>query len=184
MASKQEMAAIFDQPQEAVRINDYLVDPDTGEIISEHDIGIDKLVLDLKDGQEQEKGWAQHNTLLKLAIGKKLDDANVRAAETPYAVARWMVQQRPSAHFAKLDEIQEQFGLVDEELSALYECGRDFDVKKLRALRDRMVKQGDADNRPLVAAIDALIEEKTVSFVLLQPLRKLAPRLERETVED
>lgn len=161
--------------REAVRVNELLIDEDTGEILSETDIGIDVLALQLKDGQENEKAWAQHNTLLKKAIGKKLDDANVKAAETPWGIACWRVQNRRSAKAESIDAVRDD--LHRDEVAALYQCARDLDPKKLDVLRKEAMTS-DA----LEAAIDTLIEEKTVSFVLLQPLRKTAPKLTRESV--
>lgn len=160
---------------EAVRLNELLIDPESGEILDERDIGIDVLALQLKDAQEQTKSWEQAVALLKLAIGKKLDDANVKASETPFGVACWRVQNRRSAKAESIAAIAKQFGLDDDQQAALYACARDLDPKKLDGLRGW--------NADLESAVDALIEEKTVSYVLLQPLRKQAPKLERETVD-
>lgn len=159
----------------AIRIDEILIDPETGEILSEQDIGIDELSLRLKDGQEQEKSWAAHNALLKKAIGKKLDDAGVKKAETPYGVATWRTQARKSASAERLEFVMGEFGLEEREVQAIWECARDFDPKKLETLRGMFSSQLDK-------ALDALIEEKPVSYVLLQPLRRVAPRLEHETV--
>ena len=168
--------------QEAVRLNNLLIDEETGEILSETDIGIDSLAHQLKDATEQRKAWEQAEQLLKLAIGKKLDDANTKAAETPWGVIGWVVQARPSAKFDRLEQVAGEFGLVEEEVSALMECGRDFDVKKLRELQKMLV--GKPHSEMLVQAINALIEEKTVAYVQLRPLRKVAPRLDRVTMEE
>lgn len=156
---------------EAVRLNELLIDPETGEILSEIDIGIDVLALQLKDGQEQEKAWAASNALLKLAIGRKLDDANVKAAETPYGTATWRVQNRRSAKAEGIAALAERHGLDDDQQATLYACARDLDPKKLDGLRGW--------NADLESAIDELIESKTVSYVLLQPLRRVAPTMER-----
>ncbi len=177
---------VFDQPQAAVRLNDVLIDPDTGEILSEHDIGIDTLAMQLKDATEQKRAWEQTEQLLKLAIGRKLDAANAKAAETPYGVATWRVQVRRSAGAARFREMAAEYGLDDE-------CARDIisaaasalDPKLLDSFTNASLLEGEDDlpAKQVRSAIAATIEEKTVAYVLLQPLRKAAPRIEREFVE-
>lgn len=172
---------------EAVRLNDALIDPDTGEILSEHDIGIDVLALQLKDAQEQVKSWEQAVALLKLAIGKKLDDAHVKASETPYGVAVWRIQNRRSAKAENIQPLIGRFGLTMHDLSMLYQCATTLDPKQLDALRQALIdavpEGADPGGHPVVAAIDELIEQKTVAYVLLTPLRKVAPRIERVEVD-
>jgi len=160
----------------AIRHGDLLIDPETGEILSDQDVGIDHLVMLLKDGQEQEKAWAASNGALKAAIGKKLDQAGQKAAETPYGVATWRTQVRRTASAAKIPHLRDHFGLTEAEVEDILACARDIDPKLLDGLRK-------AASPLLLEAIDALIEEKAVSYVLLQPLRKAAPRAEKVTVD-
>lgn len=160
----------------AIRVDDLLIDPETGEILSEVDPGLDGLALRLKDAGEQRKAWEQAEAMLKSAIGKKLDDANLKSAVTPSGIPTWRTQVRKSAHASRIPEIREQFGLDDSSVNALYSCARDLDPK---ALND--YKRGSIEPN-FVDAIDALIEEKTISFVLLQPIRRSAPKLEEVQV--
>lgn len=169
---------------QAIRLNELLIDPDTGEILSETDIGIDVLALQLKDATEQKKAWEQAEALLKLAIGKKLDDANVKAVETPYGVACWRVQNRRSAKADRFRELCEEYRVDCEwERRVLATTATTLDPKKLDGHLAAFINPMSPEDEALRNAIEEAIEEKTVSFVLLTPLRKAAPKLERETVD-
>lgn len=160
----------------AIRVDDLLIDPDTGEILSEVDPGLDGLAMRLKDAGEQRKAWEQAEAMLKSAIGKKLDDANLKSAVTPSGIPTWRTQVRKSAHAARIDEVCEKYGLNDVLRMKLYECAGTLDVKRLHELGQ------DANTDALLEAILDLVEEKVVSFVLLQPLRRSAPKLEEVQV--
>lgn len=166
----------------AVRVEDLVIDADTGEILSERNVGIDELCLRLKDGQEQEKNWKAHNGLLKAAIGKKLDDNNVRKALTPYGTAAWQTRITKSAPVQGLKSLAERYGLTDVDIETLAECVAQLDPKKLDQLRREEITAGQDDdvetNADLVAAIDDLIQEKASHYVQLWPLRRDAPVLQ------
>lgn len=172
---------------EAIRVGEFLIDQETGEIYSHHDVGIDDLVQQLKDAQEQEKAWEQAKQILKKAIGRKLDNANVSAAETPYGVVRWQTQLRRSAKADRFREMAAEHGLFENRVRAIIAAAAtsldpkalDSEINALELLGQTETAEGIQIRR----AIDATIEENPVSFVLLQPLRKAAPRLEREVVD-
>lgn len=172
---------------EAIRVGEFLIDQETGEIYSHRDVGIDDLVQQLKDAQEQEKAWEQTKQILKRAIGKKLDDANVGAAETPYGVVRWQTQLRRSAKADRFCEMAAEYGVSESvKQRTVFAAATSLDPKMLDsevAALERFGQSETSEDIQLRRAIDATIEENPVSFVLLQPLRKAAPRLERVTVD-
>ncbi len=177
---------VFDEGVHAVRMGELLIDEDSGEILSEHDVGVDTLAFQLKDAMEQCKVWEQTATILKRAIGRKLDLDHARAAETPHGTARWVVQQRRSAKAQAFIEAAEEFGLDDDTARRIViMAARDLDPKVLESeVAGAEAIHGDDGimARAVRQAVEATIEQKTVAYVQLQPLRKAAPSLERETL--
>lgn len=114
--------------------------------------------------------------MLKSAIGRKLDDANLKSAVTPSGIPTWRTQVRKSASASGIDDVCETYGISDERRAQLYACADKLDIKKLQALGR------EVGNDAMLQAILDLIEEKVVSFVLLQPLRRSAPKLEEVQV--
>lgn len=160
----------------AIRVEDLVIDADTGEILSERNVGIDELCMRLKDGAEQEKNWKAANGLLKAAIGRKLDDDGVRRALTPYGTASWQTRMTKSAAVPGFQDLATRYALDEIDIESLSECVSSLDPKKLDRVRAEAIEDGTAPN--LVAAIDDLIQEKASHYVQLWPLRRDAPVLE------
>lgn len=170
--------------REAVLIDGFAIDPETGEIYGDRTPDLDRLAMLLKDGQEQEKAWGAHNAMIKAAIGRQLDDLGVRVIETKYGTACWRVQNRRSAKADRFRELAAEYGVCDDwARRVIADCATALDPKILSSELTGFIGPLSPEAAALSKAMEETIEEKTVSYVLLQPLRKAAPKLERETVD-
>lgn len=174
----------------AIRAGELLIDEDTGEILSEQDPGLDELCRLLKDGTEQEKVWKAYNGALKSAVGRKLDDAGLQRALTPYGAPMFRSRTTRSAPLDRLDELIEKYGLTDVDVEQLRLCATELDPKKLDELRAAEleeideVRNGGSYEPPLVDVVDELIQVRTSTWVQLMPLRQSAPVVERVEIPE
>ena len=184
------MSVFDDGTREVVRVDDMLVDPETGEILEGAD-DLDSLTQRLVDAQAQIKAWEQAVALYKSAIGRKLDLLNIRTAETPFGIPQWRTQTRRYGKADRVLHAKQRFGLIDADVEAIYACASALDPKKLDELRDEFLSDApagfdsahaDPADLSLLRAIEFLIDEQTISYVLVAPLRKAAPAIEKVEV--
>lgn len=88
---------LLDETPDAVRCGDFVIDQNTGEILSCPDGAADRMeALVMRDLQARLNidGWEQIRALMKKAIGRLLDEQGIRSFATPYGRPAWMPGRR------------------------------------------------------------------------------------------
>lgn len=128
---------LLDEDPNAVRVGDLVINEDTGEILEWADGITDQMeALVMRDMQAKQniEGWERARMLLKLAIGRLLDQQGVRSFSTPYGKPTWMAGRRTeSVDVEGVKHLMEEREVSQAEALAVFaHSTKALDPKKIR----------------------------------------------------
>jgi len=177
-ASKALAEAMNASPSYLEKVDDLLIDPQTGEII-EFPEGLQAaserlawLAHEYKEATNQENEWKAAKIRYAIVMERLLREMDWTAIKTERYIVRWQPGYN-KAHMENLPKAQANFELSDEDVNLIIlQCASALDAKRLEL---------QAQSRPdLKDALMSLIEP-TKGFIRVERLRREAPAVERIT---
>ena len=167
------MTDIDHQPR-AVKVEDLIIDEDTGEVLEMPQNAGDKtefLTYRLVTLQESERAYKQAIMLIKLALKKELESLDLKSLQTQYG--RPVIRSRPTrkGKMNRLPNVSGQYELTNEQVVTILGCAASLDATALDALVDIAGLPREA--------IEALIEETHSEWLQVSPILKEPPVVEK-----
>ncbi len=167
------MDSAVDHEPKAVKVDDLIIDEDTGAILELPENAGDLtelLTYRLVTLQESERAYKQAIVLLKLALKRELERLDLRSLQTQYGRPSIRSRTTRKGKVERLERVVDDFELSDAQVVAILSEATSLDAKRLDILVD-------ADFVPR-KAIEALIEETTSEWVQISPVLKEPPVVE------
>ncbi len=158
-----------DHEPKAVKVDDLIIDEDTGEILELPENAGDLVELLTYREVELARGesaYKQARFLIKLALKRELEKLDLKSLQTQYG--RPVIRSRTTRK-GKIEHIHHvvvQYELANEQVVDIFACASALDPKKLE----------DSGLPPEV--VEALIEENTSEWVQVSPILKEPPVVE------
>ncbi|KKN15054.1 hypothetical protein LCGC14_0989870 [marine sediment metagenome] len=166
------MTTETDHEPNAVKVDDLIIDEDTGEILEMPEGVSGELVefLTFREGElaRGESAYKQARFLIKLAIKRELEKLDLKSLQTQHGrpVIRRRVTRR--GKMERLEQIARDYELTPGQKSAILHCSSGLDAEQLDELHTVPRE-----------AIEALIEEKTSEWLQVSPVLKEPPVVEK-----
>ena len=159
---------------DAIRIDDLIIDEETGEIL-QLPVGIgdplEWLTFRAADAGAAEKAWKAAAGMYKKAIGELLNQAGVRSMQTQHGTPGWRGRTTRTGRPDRLPKIAEEYELTRRQKNAILACASELDAKRLdELLRKDLIPR---------EVRDALIDESGSSWVQISPAKPAPPEIER-----
>ena len=162
----------LDHEPNAVKIDDLIIDEDTGEVL-EMPKGVTGELVEFLTFREVELGrgesaYKQARFLVKLAIKRELEKLDLKSLQTQHG--RPVIRRRVTrkGQMDRLETVARNHELTREQMEFILWCASSLDAKRLESL-DSVPRE----------AIEALIEEKTSEWLQVSPVLKEPPVVER-----
>lgn len=162
-----------DHEPKAVKVDDLIIDEESGEILElPQNAGdlIELLTYRLTTLQEAERAYKQAIVLLKLALKRELERLDLRSLQTQYGRPSIRSRTTRKGRVERVVQVVGDFELSKDQVDNIYSAAIGFDAKLLDALAGNLVPR---------EAIEALIEETTSEWVQVSPILKEPPKVER-----
>lgn len=176
--------ALRDEPMKAVMVDDLLIDEVTGEVIEGwpaelRDVPgkIEYLTMRERQAAAAESAWKQYHGFLRQAIGKLLDEADLKSLRTRYGTPGWRTRTTREGVMDRLPLVQHKYELSLEQVTAILFCAKALKADLLEKLKGAPIFTAAQD------AIDALIDESTSAWVQVTAARPDPPEIRHETRE-
>lgn len=163
-----------DHEPRAVKVQDLIIDEDTGEVLELPENAGDKaefLTYRLVTLQESERAYKQAIVLLKLALKRELEKLDLKSLQTQYG--RPVIRSRTTRKgiVARLPQVADDNELTREQKQLILCCATYLDVTHLETIA--------ADGQIPREAAEALIEETHSEWLQVSPILKEPPIVER-----
>ncbi len=164
-----------DHEPKAVKVDDLIIDEDSGEILEMPEGVTGELVEFLTFREVElargESAYKQARFLIKLAIKRELEKLDLKSLQTQHG--RPVIRSRTTrkGKVERLLRVATDFELSAEQQAFIRLTATGFDAKMLDALVETNTLPRDA--------IEALIEEKTSEWLQVSPVLKEPPVVER-----
>ena len=164
-----------DHEPNAVKVDDLIIDEDTGEILEMPEGVSGELVefLTFREGElaRGESAYKQARFLIKLAIKRELEKLDLKSLQTQHG--RPVIRSRTTrkAGIARLYKVIAKYELSKEQVEQIIACAVTFSPDGLDFLADNDIISREA--------IEALIEEKTSEWLQVNPVLKEPPVVEK-----
>ncbi len=159
-----------DHEPNAVKVDDLIIDEDTGEILEMPKGVSGELVefLTFREGElaRGESAYKQARFLIKLAIKRELEKLDLKSLQTQHG--RPVIRSRTTRKgvVERIHHVVVEYELGSEQVIDIFACASALDPKKL-----------ESSLPPEVA--EALIEEKTSEWLQVSPVLKEPPVVEK-----
>ncbi len=168
------MDSAIDHEPSAVKVDDLIIDEETGEVLELPENAGDKtefLTYRLVTLQEAERAYKQAIFLLKLAIKRELEGLDLKSLQTQYGrpVIRKRVTRKGKVE--RLPMVVKDFELDEGTVEVILHCASSLDATSLDAL-------AESDSLPAGVA-KALIEETPSEWLQVSPILKEPPVVEK-----
>ncbi len=165
----------IDHEPSAVKVDDLIIDEDTGEILEMPKGVSGELVefLTFREGElaRGESAYKQARFLIKLAIKRELEKLDLKSLQTQHG--RPVIRSRTTrkGKVERIDGVVERYELNRTQVALILDCASALHVIDL----DKLAQMGTVPRE----AIEALIEEKTSEWLQVSPVLKEPPVVER-----
>ncbi len=160
-----------DHEPKAVKVDDLIIDEDTGEVLElPQNAGdlIELLTYRLTTLQEAERAYKQAIVLLKLALKRELERLDLKSLQTQYGRPSIRSRTTRKGKVERVVKTVAEFELTQEQVTSLMFTATAFNVAMLETL-EGIPRE----------AIQALIEETTSEWVQVAPILKEPPVVEK-----
>jgi len=162
----------LDHEPRAIRVNDLIIDEDTGEVLELPQNAGDKaefLTYRLVELQNDERAYKQAIMLIKLALKRELEKLDLTSLQTQYG--RPVIRSRTTrtGKVERLPDVAERFELSDEQVTIIFHSASSLDIKRLELTEGLVPRE----------AIEAIIEETHSEWLQVSPILKEPPVVER-----
>ena len=173
-AKRDAVAGAVDHEPRAVKVDELIIDEDTGEVLELPENAGDKtefLTYRLVTLQEAERAYKQAIFLLKLALKKELEGLDLKFLQTQYG--RPVIRSRTTrtGKVERIQEVKESFELSVAQVNHILDAASSLDAKYL----DDLAAVGTVPRE----AIEALIEETHSEWLQVSPVLKEPPVVEK-----
>ncbi len=163
-----------DHEPRAVRVEDLIIDSDTGEVLDLPENAGDLVELLTYREVELARGesaYKQARFLVKLALKRELEKLDLKSLQTQYG--RPVIRSRTTrkGKMERLPNVSGQYELTNEQVVTILGCATSLHATQLDAL-------AASDYIPR-EAIEALIEETTSEWLQVSPILKTPPVVEK-----
>ncbi len=163
-----------DHEPRAMKVNDIIIDEETGEVLEMPQNAGDKaefLTYRLVELQNDERAYKQAIVLIKLALKRELETLDLKSLQTQYGrpVIRSRVTRKGKVE--RLVRVQADHELSKEQTEQIMYCASALDTGLLEFLAD--------EGRVPRDAIEALIEETRSEWLQVSSILKEPPVVER-----
>lgn len=164
-----------DHQVNAVRVEDLIIDEDTGQILEMPDGVTGDLVEFLTYREVElargESAYKQARFLVKLALKRELEKLDLKSLQTQHGRPVIRTRTTRKGLVERAAEVIDRYELSHEQSDAIFDTATSFDAKKLDFLADTGVFPREA--------IEALIEETHSEWLQVSPILKEPPVVER-----
>ena len=172
------MDSAVDHEPRAVKVDDLIIDEDTGEVLELPENAGDKaefLTYRLVTLQESERAYKQAIVLLKLALKRELEKLDLTSLQTQYGrpVIRSRVTRKGKVE--RVPAVRHDFELSQQAWHCIFYAASSFDAEEL----DHLAEVGAVPRE----AIEALIEETHSEWLQVSPVLKEPPIVEKVSRE-
>lgn len=166
----------LDHEPRAVKVEDLIIDEDTGEVLELPENAGDKaefLTYRLVTLQEAERAYKQAIVLLKLALKRELEKLDLKSLQTQYG--RPVIRSRTTrkGKVERVAQVAADFELSEAQWVNVYTTASGFSAKALEGLATAGAVPREA--------IEALIEETHSEWLQVSPILKTPPVVEKIT---
>lgn len=171
---KRQMSEARDHEPRAVKVDDLIIDEDTGEVLELPENAGDLVEFltyrerQLKDGED---AYIQARVLVKLALKRELEKLDLRSLQTQYGRPTIRSHTTRKGKVERAEQVVDEFELSPSQAILIFSSAASFDAKNLDALSDKGLLPREA--------IEALIEETTSEWLQVNPVLKPPPVVEK-----
>ena len=164
----------IDHEPSAVKVDDLIIDEDTGEILELPENAGDLVELLTYREVELARGesaYKQARFLIKLALKRELEKLDLKSLQTQYG--RPVIRSRTTrkGKVERLAQVCRDFEITVTQVEHIRQCTSTLDARML----DSLAELGTVPRE----AIEALIEESTSEWVQVSPILKEPPVVEK-----
>lgn len=163
-----------DHEPRAVRVNDLIIDEDSGEILElPENAGdlVEFLTYREVELARGESAYKQARFLIKLALKRELEKLELKSLQTQYGRPTIRTRTTRKAEVGRLAQVIRDFEITVGQVERIRQCTSSLDVGML----DGLAELGTVPRE----AIEALIEENTSEWLQVNPVLKTPPVVER-----
>ncbi len=171
------MSSDIDHQPNAIRVNDLIIDEDTGEVLElPENAGdlVEFLTYREVELARGESAYKQARFLVKLALKRELEKLDLKSLQTQYG--RPVIRSRTTrkGKVERLGDVERDHELTRGQVIQILFCATALDPKKL----DELAASPEW-GRDFGLAIEALIEENTSEWLQVNPVLKTPPVVEK-----
>lgn len=159
-----------DREPRAVKVDDLIIDEDTGEVLELPENAGDKaefLTYRLVTLQEAERAYKQAIVLLKLALKRELEGLDLKSLQTQYGRPVIRTRTTRKGKVERIPNVIVSHELGVDEVIELFECASALDPQKLE------------DSDLATEIVEALIEETHSEWLQVSPILEPPPVVEK-----